>query len=91
MSEQYRPRATTYLVHWSSGKMGGFDREDVLLCAIAENRQTSIGDPVTIWKLCCTMPTIYEPITVEELTQKDKPLFLTCDNPAPSFASEEVA
>jgi hypothetical protein len=63
--------------------MGGFDSVDILLIAIVENRNTSIGVPLTIWKLACTFPLIYEPIEERELRFGKVEVHL--DNPAVSF------
>jgi hypothetical protein len=37
-----RPKVTKYLVMWPDKKIGGFEREDVLMIALAENR--SMGE-----------------------------------------------
>lgn len=66
MNEAYKPKITTYLVLWPDKKIGGFEREDVLCIAIAENR--SLGE-AQIFKLACTVPTIYEPISYDEVRE----------------------
>ena len=63
--ESYRPRATKYLVRWPNNMVGGFEREDILVIATKENR----AEPVSIWKLTCTLPTIYEPTTLGEVRE----------------------
>lgn len=64
MSDDYRPRVTKYLVCWPDKRIGGFEREDVLLIAIAENR--SLGE-AQVFRLECTLPTIYYPIDISEV------------------------
>lgn len=66
MSSDYRPKVTAYLVLWPNGRLGGFENEDVLCCAIAENRAK---DTAQIFKLVCTLPTIYEPISHAEVRE----------------------
>lgn len=74
-----RPRVTEYLVLWPNKKMGGFEHEDVLLCALAENRREGEAQ---IFKLTCTLPTIYEPIDEREVMFPRAPEHL--ENPAAS-------
>jgi hypothetical protein len=80
-----RPKVTRYLVMWPDKKIGGFEREDVLMIALAENR--SMGE-AQVFKLTCTLPTIYEPIASEEVREIafPKPDMRHLDNPAASFA-----
>lgn len=73
----YRPKATKYLVRWPDGKVGGFENEDVLCCAIAENYAKETAE---IFKLTCTLPTIYEPISLEAVREIAWPT-LHLDNP----------
>jgi hypothetical protein len=66
MTTEYRPRCDKYMVLWPDKRMGGFEHEDVLMCAIAENR--SMGE-AQIFKLTCALPTIYEPIDASEVRE----------------------
>jgi hypothetical protein len=88
MAADYRPKVTKYMVLWSNKTLGAFEREDVLCCALAENR--SMGE-AQVFKLTCTLPTIYEPIPVEEVREIafPKPDMRHLENPAASFGMEQ--
>ena len=63
---EYRPKVTKYLVAWPEGGIGAFEREDVLCCAVAEN---GAKDTAKIFTLTCTLPTIYDPISLEAVRE----------------------
>lgn len=63
---EIRTRAPRYLVLGSDGNLGGYQREDVLLCDLAMNKRD--GSPaVAVYKINDGFRTIYEPVTVEEI------------------------
>lgn len=63
---EIRTRAPRYLVLGQDGNLGGYQREDILLCDLATNKRD--GDPaVQVYEINDGFRTIYQPVSVQEI------------------------